>query len=433
MLRRSTSNFGIKNPHLFVRETIAIRNLRINAIITGFDKTYELFKAKLEQMYRVIFDERCDLGSSSPDYDDDEISEKDPPDGWAYCTDDSKKNFLRYNIKFWLEIYKYHPLFYHHRCIGWAGANNPTKISMCPMAKSNEAWRARHDIGFIDSTLTLNAISINEFKPLVCHCKKNDTVITCSRLEQHLKENSSKCVFHGGLSEMSLFCKDNFHQYLNSKIFKDDQLTVSIIPCQPRLTNNPTIRSLFALSPATSTKSCSTEPTTSIVTINTSPPVPLNLEKPVQTVDLTHRSDVSMMSCDIIAGKAKPSKNRDNSDGVIPRKSIVHTNPSTKRKSESPVHISNKMTRSHANKSNNGTHSGSNNGCRQSQNRFDPRHSRNHREGRLSYRETRDQHLSDNYDKEAAQGNGLLAPKKSGWSRNESAVGTVVGVRRKLH
>jgi len=94
MLRRSTSNFGIKNPHLFVRETIAIRNLRINAIITGFDKTYELFKAKLEQMYRVIFDERCDLGSSSPDYDDDEISEKDPPDGWAYCTDDSKKKLL---------------------------------------------------------------------------------------------------------------------------------------------------------------------------------------------------------------------------------------------------------------------------------------------------------------------------------------------------
>ena len=88
--------------------------------------------------------------------------------------------FLKFNVKFWIGIFKYHPLFFHHRCDGWAWSNNSKIISMCPMSSSNCLWQHNNDLAFIDSTHNIKAPSIEEFRPVVCHCKKQDVVITCS-------------------------------------------------------------------------------------------------------------------------------------------------------------------------------------------------------------------------------------------------------------
>ena len=171
-----SKGFEASNGHLFVRESIAIRNLRINAVICGFEKTNELFKLKLEGW---VEDESYD--GFQPDFEHNEDSDYEsdgPTDGWRYRTNAEKltlrTNFLQYNIRFWLGIFKYHPLFYHHRCFDWAKHNNPKMISMCPMSHSNTNWRYRNSLGFIDSTLSTkgDACSINEFKPVVCHKKK---------------------------------------------------------------------------------------------------------------------------------------------------------------------------------------------------------------------------------------------------------------------
>ena len=88
------------HPHLFVRESIAIRNVRVNAVICGFEKSNELFKLKLEEFVRDEF-----YDGFVPNY---EVSEDDdtegPEDGWRRRTADEKltlrTNFLIYNIRF---------------------------------------------------------------------------------------------------------------------------------------------------------------------------------------------------------------------------------------------------------------------------------------------------------------------------------------------
>ena len=90
----------------------------MNAVICGFEKSSSLFKSKVNGWVR---DEYYDPNEFIPDFesscDDDEDDDK-PSEGWRNRTNEEKltlrTNFLEYNIWFWLAIFKYHPLFYHH-------------------------------------------------------------------------------------------------------------------------------------------------------------------------------------------------------------------------------------------------------------------------------------------------------------------------------
>ena len=62
------------HPHLFIRESVAIRNLRINAVICGFEKSNELYKEKLEGF---VPDEEYD--GFMPCYEPSEDDESDGP------------------------------------------------------------------------------------------------------------------------------------------------------------------------------------------------------------------------------------------------------------------------------------------------------------------------------------------------------------------
>ena len=70
-----------KDPHLFVRESIQIRILRINAIITGFEKSLSLYKEKL----RIpIKDPYHDPDVFLPDYGATDDDEPSLPDGYMH-------------------------------------------------------------------------------------------------------------------------------------------------------------------------------------------------------------------------------------------------------------------------------------------------------------------------------------------------------------
>ena len=203
--------------HLFVRESVAIRNLRINAVICGFEKTRELFKLKLEETF--VEDQFYD--GFVPNYEPSSDNESNvPPDGMRRRTKAEeltlRTNFLTYNTTFWLSVFKYHPVFYHHQCVDWPNHNNSTMISMCPMAHTCLRWREENGLKFLDSSLLANgdACSIVAAKPHICHKQKLNVKITCSRLEHHLRQLSGDCVFHGGLLAMTEYCKANFGPFV---------------------------------------------------------------------------------------------------------------------------------------------------------------------------------------------------------------------------
>ena len=211
------------HPHLFVRESVAIRNLRINAVICGFEKTRELFKLKLDETF--VEDEEYDgfMPNFEPSSDDESNA---PPDGMRRRTKAEeltlRTNFLTFNTTFWLAVFKYHPVFYHHQCVDWPNHHNSTMISMCPMAFTVHRWREENGLKFLDSSLLANgdACSIVAAKPYICHKQKLTKQITCSRLEHHLKQLSGDCVFHGGLLAMTEYCKSSFNPFLTWQSIK---------------------------------------------------------------------------------------------------------------------------------------------------------------------------------------------------------------------
>ena len=90
--------FESSNAHLFIRKSIHICNLRINAVICGFEESNKLFKTKLESLVVDEFYEGFRL-----DFEFSEDEESDGPlDGFRCCTDAEKltlrTNFLMYNI-----------------------------------------------------------------------------------------------------------------------------------------------------------------------------------------------------------------------------------------------------------------------------------------------------------------------------------------------
>ena len=125
------------DPHLFARETIQIRTLRINAIICGFDKTFSLYKSKVNEQIKDPF---YDPDVFIPDYGMSEDEDESATDGYMERPYSEKQmllaDFLKFNVQFWVGIFKYHPVFFHHRCDGWAGSNNSKRISLCCSSSS---------------------------------------------------------------------------------------------------------------------------------------------------------------------------------------------------------------------------------------------------------------------------------------------------------
>ena len=117
--------------------------------------------------------------------------------------------FEEYNIKFWCSIFKYHPLFYHHRCLEWKKHNNTTKISMCPMGITNVYWRQNNSLRFLDSTSLMLSPLDDVLNPFICHKKKLEVCMICNRLDNHLTEQVSRCVFHRGMLVMTEYLKEH--------------------------------------------------------------------------------------------------------------------------------------------------------------------------------------------------------------------------------
>ena len=154
----------------------------------------------------------------------------------------------------------------------------------------------------------------------------------------------------------------------------------------------PPLQSHFTLNPVSSTKSCNTEYTKSIVSLNTSKTV-VNDDtmdsKPVVNGDVSKGDNVSNYS----DNKMLPSEEIPKQDSKLSNTSNVSL---TKRKLEASQSTSNKITCSNGNARNNDNPSR----FRVVNNRFDPCMNRNHCQGQLSYRERLDQHACDNYDSE---------------------------------
>ena len=220
-------SLSLKQPHLFRNETEAVRKVRIHACMAGFDRTRELFSYKVDQPKRDPEDiyghgfgiSQTNDEDDSVDYDDSSLVDDGLPAGWINRSVEEKallmSQFEEYNIKFWCGIFKYHPLFYHHRCLDWKKFNNQTKISMCPMGVTNISWRQNNDLRFLDSTSLLPFPLDQVLKPLICHKKKLEVCMTCSRLENHLNEEERKCVFHGGMSAMTDYLKENCPDFVS--------------------------------------------------------------------------------------------------------------------------------------------------------------------------------------------------------------------------
>ena len=126
--------------------------------------------------------------------------------------------FEEYNIKFWTGILKCHPLFYYHRCIDWTSANTQTQIFMCPMGKLNSVWRARNDLGFLDSTSPLKSPLNDVLRPFICHNHKLIVCMACSRLEKYFTEQLSRCVFHGGLQWKTNYMKERAPDFISLRL-----------------------------------------------------------------------------------------------------------------------------------------------------------------------------------------------------------------------
>ena len=180
--------------------------------------------------------------------------------------------FEEYNIKFWCAIFKYHPLFYHHRCLEWTKHNNGTKMSMCPMGVSNSCWRQQNGLRFLDSTSLLPSPLDDVLNPLICHSKKIEVCMTCSRLEQHLSEQVSRCVFHGGLNAMTDHMKENAPDFLSiiAVVNRQPCLQLYRVVYSPPKWGNLTLKAHEPLNSSdsriSSKKSCTTTKTCSVTT-----------------------------------------------------------------------------------------------------------------------------------------------------------------------
>ena len=288
-------------------------------------------------------------------------------------------DFVEYNTRFWIGIFKYHPLFYHHRIIGWTGPNNGSRISMCPMAHSQSAWRSQNGLGFLDSFVQVKRSIQDVLFPSLCHMKKLETCMTCSRLEQHFAENlpDSKDIFHGGLHAMTKHLKDHAKNFISLRVSMNRQPCMTpyrVVYSCPRY-SNLTIRSHDVLNPCESSKSCATEKTSSVTTVNTHVP-DVNLcttmvdkspsstgMKPVQNIDVDPDSNVSVMSIDnkqpITKGCAAVKTSSSESKATVEKSAhnaVIHSKHLTsnskvamaERIPHKPAKHSNNLSRSHS-------------------------------------------------------------------------------------
>ena len=93
----------LKDPHLFAHESIQIRTLQNNAIISGFAKTLSLYKAKLREPMKDPFH---DHDTFLPNYSTSGDKEPSVSDGYMKRPEAEIKtlqaDFLRFNVRFWM-------------------------------------------------------------------------------------------------------------------------------------------------------------------------------------------------------------------------------------------------------------------------------------------------------------------------------------------